>query len=311
LEVENVKATNRPIQKTALVLCGGGVRGAVEVGFYRALVELGVRIDLIVGTSIGALNGAFIAGGTSPDELAHLWRAARRSDFFAFNWSVLWRGWHVESLFTQRQFRRYLETHLREKRFEALRWPLVITATDLRSGRVVPLGPARGDLIQAVLASTAMPGIFPPVNVAGRDLIDGGVSANVPLDVAIEHGATTILAMECACGEPQNGRPRGLVEIFYHAFHLAVEAKYRTDVTLHGERARLILLRPDLPCTPGIGSFGDTGRLIDAGYQTAKAALRAEFKLSQETVSRKKATHVTQEQNSNDQTAICERSACG
>lgn len=76
-------------RKVALVLCGGGSRGALELGFYRALVELGVPIDLIVGSSVGALNGAFIAAGESADRMSVLWRSIRFRDLFGLNWRAL------------------------------------------------------------------------------------------------------------------------------------------------------------------------------------------------------------------------------
>ncbi|MEO7245818.1 MAG: patatin-like phospholipase family protein [Rubrivivax sp.] len=78
--------------RRALILCGGGARGAVEVGFYEALTELGLTFDLVVGTSVGAPNGACIAGGMSPRELGDLWRRISRSDVVGWNWSALWRG---------------------------------------------------------------------------------------------------------------------------------------------------------------------------------------------------------------------------
>ncbi|MCI0745486.1 MAG: patatin-like phospholipase family protein [Verrucomicrobia subdivision 3 bacterium] len=260
-------------QKTALVLCGGGILGAMEVGFYKALVELGVKIDLVVGTSIGALNGALIAAGVEPEALARLWRQARMRDFFTFDWSLLWRGWRAESLFSNRRFRRYLETHLPVRRFERLGRPLIITATDVETGLTVELGPAEGDLVSAVLASAALPGLFPPVRIDGRDSIDGGVSANCALDVALAHGATTILAMECRCGSKGTPRTRGFLARIRHAFGLALEAKYRADVDRYSDRASLILVPPNVAEGVRCSDLRDAGKLIEAAYQAAKAQL--------------------------------------
>lgn len=263
-------------QKTALVLCGGGVLGAVEVGFYKALVELGVKIDLVVGTSIGALNGAMIAAGIDPDELARLWRQARMKDFFAFDWSVLWRGWRAESLFSNHSFRRYLETHLPVRRFEQLAQPLIVTATDVETGRTVELGPAEGDLVSAVLASAALPGLLPPVRIEGRDLIDGGVSGNCALDVALAHGATTILAMECRCASKRPPRTRGFLARVRQAFGLALEAKYRADVDLYSDRASLILVPPNVGEGVRCGDLRDAGKLIEGAYRAAMAQLETD-----------------------------------
>lgn len=157
---------------TALVLCGGAAHGAIEVGLYRALVELGIEFDFIVGTSIGAVNGALIAAGLSPAELAERWRHIRTSDVLDFRrgWLRLLRnapdlcdGWRTEQF-----IRRLLPFHT----FMHLpRW-LAIVATDLMTGEAVVL--EWGDLVEAVLASIALPGLLPPRRYRGRWLIDGG-----------------------------------------------------------------------------------------------------------------------------------------
>lgn len=140
-------------QKVALVLCGGGSRGAVEIGFYRALVEMGITVDFIVGSSIGALNGAFIAAGVSVNEMYELWRNVRFRDIFGLNWRSLLKLRRVESVYDNKKLRRFLERHLPAKRFEDLRMPLTILATDVETGESVRL--EHRDLIEAVLASVA------------------------------------------------------------------------------------------------------------------------------------------------------------
>lgn len=151
-----------------MILCGGGARGAMEAGFYQAIIDLGISFDLVVGSSVGALNGACIAAGMPPRELADLWRRIRRSDVLAWNWPALWRG---GGLMTLDPLRRLLRKTLPVFRFEDLKIPLVVVATDLLVG--VPVyWHGKGDLLEPVIASMSLPGIFPPVVIARRQLVE-------------------------------------------------------------------------------------------------------------------------------------------
>ncbi len=265
---------NEESASTALVLCGGGVRGAVEVGFYRALTELGLRFDFIVGTSIGAINGAFIAAGMTPAELGQLWTRARLRSFFKPSASLLWRGTYADSLFSPRGLRRFLEKHLPVRRFEDLRVPLRITATDLDRGEVVVFGPHSGDLLSAVLASCAVPGIYPPVTISGRRLADGGILSNLPLQVAIDAGATRVLAMECVCDDAYSEPAAGFVSQIFRAFHLAGVGRYQEQLARYRDVVELVILEPGPGCQPRVRGSRGVAALADLGYETAVEVLR-------------------------------------
>lgn len=142
---------------TALVLCGGGSRGAVEVGLYRALVDLAIPIDLVVGTSVGAINGAAIAAGVPPDALAGLWKGLRRRDLFRLNRQLFWKLLWADRLYDHRPLRRFLERSLPAKRFEELRVPLIVTGTDFGTGQ--PTG-ARGTSSTRSWPASPCPGSF-------------------------------------------------------------------------------------------------------------------------------------------------------
>lgn len=257
---------------TALVLCGGGSRGAVEVGLYRALIELGVSIDLIVGTSVGAINGAAIAAGVSAADLARLWRELRRRDVCTLNRAVLWKALWADSLYDPRPLRRFLERHLPVRRFEELAIPLIVTATDFASGQ--PVYCRSGDLLDAVMASAAMPGLFPAQVVAGVPLVDGGITDNVPLDVAVAAGADTVIVMLCACCEETLRPVRGLVRILRRALSIAIDRKYHADVQRFAGAARLIVLEPPIDRAIDLLDFGHADELIERGYASALAALK-------------------------------------
>jgi NTE family protein len=256
---------------TALVLCGGGSRGAVEVGLYRALVELGVRIDLVVGTSVGAINGTAIAAGLPPDALAQLWRGLTHRKVLALNRQLLWKFIWADSLYDPRPLRRLLERSLPVRRFEDLETPLIVAGTDFTTGQ--PVYWREGPLLDAIMASVAMPGLFPPQIMRGVQVIDGGITDNVPIDVAVAEGADTVIFMLCACCERTNRPVGGLLPILRRALGIAIDRKYHADIQHYAGRARLLALEPAIGREIDLLDFSHTGELIEQGYTAALAAL--------------------------------------
>ncbi|MBI3605542.1 MAG: patatin-like phospholipase family protein [Nitrospirae bacterium] len=258
--------------KTALVLCGGGSRGALEVGLYQALAELGVKIDLVAGTSIGAINGAFIAAGVLPEQLAALWINLNRKDLYSYNWRLLWKLFRADSLYDNQRLRDFLKRHLPATHFDDLKIPLIVTGTEFQTGE--PVYFEEGNLIEALMASSAMPGLFPPVDLTDRQIIDGGVSNNVPLDVAIDRGADTVIFMLCICCEQIPYPVRGLANMINYAFSIAVDRKFRSDVRHFQDKARLIMMEPQVDLDVGLLDFSHSGKLIELGYGYAMTELR-------------------------------------
>jgi len=257
---------------TALVLCGGGGRGAVEVGLYRAVVELAVPIGLIVGTSVGAINGAAIAAGVPPDALARLWKSLRRQDLFALNRQLFWRLIWTNSLYDHRPLRRFLERVLPVRTFEDLRIPLIGTGTDFQTGQ--PVYWREGNLLDAIMASVAMPGLFPPQVVGGVQVVDGGITDNVPIDVAVAEGADTVIFMLCACCERTNRPVRGLLPVLRRALSIAIDRKYHADIERHAGQAHLIAIEPPIDREIDLLDFSHTVELIEEGYASATAAFK-------------------------------------
>lgn len=208
---------------TAFVLAGGGSLGAVQVGMLHALIAAGVRPDLVVGSSVGAINAAYFAG--APDlagisRLEDIWAGLRRTDIFPVSLSTLVGALRRSgSLVDPGGLRRLLETHLAFARIEEAFLPLRVMATDLQ-GMSVRL--SSGPVVEAVLASAAVPGIFPPVTIDDRPLMDGAIAANTPLRMTAELGATRIVVLPtgyaCALTEP----PRGVIARMLHAVTLLI-----------------------------------------------------------------------------------------
>ncbi len=251
---------------TALVLCGGGSRGAVEVGLYRAMVELGIRIDFIVSSSIGAVNGALIAAGLSPAEVAEHWRAIGTRDVVGSRWQLVRLLWGAPSVFSSQRLRALLRGQLPMRSFPELRIPLAIVATDLETGEAVVL--TEGDLVEAILASTALPGLFPPVPWQGRKLVDGALSDNVPIDLAVERGAQRVVGMLCGCAKSLPHRP-SLISVLGQSFSLASNARFRCDVRFYQSRVQLYILEPCPGPELELLDFDHAWMLIEPAYQHA------------------------------------------
>ena len=259
-------ATENTVHRTALVLGGGGSRGAAEVGLYRALVELGIPIDFVVSSSIGAVNGAMIAAGLPPGELERRWKALRSRDVLGTGWP-LWRLLvRPASLFSNQSLRGLLEKILPVRSFGELRMPLVIVATDLETGESVAL--TEGSLVEAILASTALPGLFPPIQWQGRRLIDGGLSNNMPIDLAVERGAERVIGMLCGCGRGLPASPN-LVSVLGQSFSLAINARYRCDARLYARLAELMILDPCLEPSLELLDFDRAWTLLEPAHQYA------------------------------------------
>jgi len=257
--------------RTALVLGGGGSRGAVGVGLYRALVELGVRIDMLVCCSIGAVNGALIAAGMSPEELEASWKALRTRDVLGSRLQFLRLFAGSTSLFNNKSLRALLTRQLPVRTFHELRIPLSIVTTDLETGDSVVL--MEGDLIEAILASTALPGLFPPIELQGRRLVDGGLSNNVPIDLAVALGAERVIGMLCGCGKGLPSRPN-MITVLGQSFSLAINARYRCDSRMYQPRAHLHILDPCLEPTLELLDFDRGWLLVEPAYQCALQALK-------------------------------------
>ncbi|MEX2239494.1 MAG: patatin-like phospholipase family protein [Burkholderiales bacterium] len=259
---------------TALVLCGGGSRGALEVGFYRAVCELGLPVDLVVGSSIGALNGAFIAAGTPPGELARLWLQVRRRDVMHWNWKGLVLPRRDPGLYTLDPLREFLRRTLPATRFEDLSLPLTITTVDLQLGKAVYWS-GRGDLVEPLIASLSLPGFFPPVRIGDHQFVDGGVANNVPLDQAAALGVRHALMIECVCCQSIPAPFAGVLGVLARSLSIAFDSKYSTDREHVGKSMQLHVVRPQLQLDVGLLDFRRTAHLIDAGYRQTLDYFRA------------------------------------
>jgi NTE family protein len=195
---------------TAFVFCGGAGLGAVQVGMLRALVERGIRPDLVTATSSGSLNALIYAadpGMDAVDRLERLWLSARRRDLFRIRPWTVGRGLFGSSphLAGSANLRRLLESILPVAVLEDTEIPIAIAVSDTVSRKPVVM--RQGSAIDVLLATTAVPGLFPAVEIDGREYIDGGLAADPPVGPAVELGATHAYVMPVGwpISEPQAG----------------------------------------------------------------------------------------------------------
>jgi NTE family protein len=266
------RLATRRRDKVAFVFSGGGPLGALQVGAIRALIDHGIRPDLTVGTSVGALNATWMAIDPSPagvHKLETTWRTLKESDLFPggrfkASWArMLVRGNRV---FDNSGIRRLVEGTLGDARFEDTQIPLAVTATDLETGeeRLFTSGP----LLQPLLATTAMPGIFPPVEIEGRSYIDGGVANNVPIAPAAALGATTIYVMNSTSHTRQRRPLNRPMDYLLHAFTLARAQRLSLELNYLSDKVKLVLLPAiALDFFVPFASMEHTNKLIELSYE--------------------------------------------
>lgn len=215
------------------VLGGGGVLGAHEVGMLQALVEAGIEPDLVLGTSVGAVNGAFFAAEPSAVGVARLkelwesWDLPQASAAAALRrvGTLARTGTHLESL---EHARSRLIATLPVRRVEDLRVPFQCVAASIE--RAAEHWFEEGDLVDAVLASCAVPGVLPPVEIDGEHYIDGGIVNSIPVSRAVLLGARSIYVLQVGRLEQSLRPPRWPWEVGLVAFEVARRHRFSYDL---------------------------------------------------------------------------------
>lgn len=261
----------RPI---AFVLAGGASFGAVQVGHLRALARTDITPDLVVGTSVGALNGTAVAldPDTAADRLASVWASLRREDIFGSPLTSAYRlAARQSSLADHSALRSLVERMLPVRHFSDLQLPLTAVATDFDSGDLVDLH--KGDLVTAILASASIPGIFPFVERGGNRLVDGGLVANLPVTVAAEASAKTIVILDCGLSVMPYA-DASIMGAIFRSFGIMATRQTRRDLASVTDRHVLYLPGP-WPVTRRPDDFSNSSPISDATYSITREWLKA------------------------------------
>jgi NTE family protein len=267
--------------RVAFVLSGGGNHGSAQVGMLRALIERGIFPDVIVGTSAGALNGSGVAANPTPsgvDHLSGIWGSLRTEHIFPGGrlgraWSLLSGGDH---LYSNQGLAGLIDRMSPCAWFDELVVPLRVITTDLATGEEVVI--ASGPLKPALLASSALPGSFPPVTHDHRTLVDGGVVDNVPLSHALAGPVDRVYVLNVS-GGVADSPVRNPLDVVLRAFAIARNLRFERELAAAPPSIEVVVLpRPADGRSPFDFSGADT--IIDEAHALAGRFLDARMSIN-------------------------------
>jgi NTE family protein len=273
------RSASRPRRpRTAFVLSGGASLGALQAGMLRALYELGVAPDFLVATSAGALNATFVASRpqtvATARSLAGVWRELQRDDVFPVSPWVLAGGLlgKRDHLVAVQALRRLLGSHLQFDDLADAPIPVHAVAFDVDTGNEVLL--SEGPALDVLTATAAVPGVFPPVQLGGRRLIDGGVVNNTPISHAVELGAERVYVLPTM--DRSFARPvqrRTAVGAAVDAIGVMMRSRLHADIARFASQVELIVLPAPNPLNVMPTDFGQADRLVRDAFQAARGRL--------------------------------------
>lgn len=274
------RATEQGRPREAVVLSGGGSLGAAQVGALRALFEAGVRPDLFVGCSVGALNAAFLAVDPTIerlDELEKVWRKLDRGDVFgranrlSTTQALLHAVRRDDHLYEPDALRQLIRSWVPLRDLGETAVPCHVVTTDLHTG--TPCWWSDGDPLTILTASACLPALFPPVALGGSLHVDGGVSAPVPVERALDLGAMRVWVLDVSGGSLGRRDERmSALDVLLQSFAISRMHLDRPITGLRADQQVVRLRRPDLGRLE-MRDFTQTPRVMAAGYAVAREAL--------------------------------------
>jgi NTE family protein len=261
--------------KTAFVFAGGGSFGAIQVGMLHSLAAHGISADMVVGSSVGALNGAFYAGDPTLDgvkRLGTIWRGLTRHDVFPVTWrTMLGFLWRRDFLIPHDGIRKLIDDHIPFRNLQDATMPVHIVATDIISGDSVVL--SEGSTAEAIVASTAIPGAFSPIRYKNYFLADGAISSNTPVRVAVRKGATRLIVLPTGHACANQAPPVGAVANALHALTLLIARQLVIELENLGPGIEYYVVPPLCPLVGSPYDFTRTADHIDRAILSTDAWL--------------------------------------
>lgn len=258
----------------AFVLSGGGAFGATQVGMIRALNQAGITPDVVVGASVGALNGAVLAAEPilAVERLTEVWSSMNSLGVFGGRskfstaLSLLRHGLMRNSpgLASPNALRSLIESNLPVNNIDELRIKTAVVVTDAQVGKAKLL--SRGSLSSALMASTAIPGVFPPVSIDGCVYVDGGVAANVPVRQAIAFGAKSVIVLDANPASMPGTVPQSTLGAVLQASTIMLRNQRADAIDDLTGRYPVLHLPQSTPPSQSSFNFDNSTELIEAGY---------------------------------------------
>ena len=228
----------------------------------QSLAKHGVVADMVIGSSVGALNGAYYAGDPTLKGILHLakiWRDLRRDDVFPVTWRTLVGFiWRRDFLVSHDGIRKLIDDHLPYRNLQDAKLPVHIVTTDILSGDSVVL--SEGSAAEAIVASTAIPGAFSPIHYKNLYLADGAISSNTPVKIAVKKGATRLIILPTGHACANRAPPVGAVANALHALTLLIARQLVSDLESLGPAIEYHVIPPLCPL---VGSPYDFSRTVD------------------------------------------------
>jgi NTE family protein len=261
--------------RTAFVFAGGGSFGAIQVGMMHSLAAHGILADMVVGSSVGALNGAFYAGDPTLKgvlRLETIWRGLQRHDVFPVTWrTLLGFVWRRDFLIPHDGIRKLIDDHIPYRNLEDARLPVHIVTTDIISGNSIVL--SEGPTAEAIVASTAIPGAFAPVRYGEYWLADGAISSNTPIRVAVQKGARRLIIMPTGYACATNTPPVGAVANALHALTLLIARQMVSELEDIDPGIEYFVVPPLCPLVGSPYDFSRTADHIERAIRSTDAWL--------------------------------------
>jgi NTE family protein len=262
-----------PPSRTAFVLAGGGSLGAVQVGMLEALTHSDIYPEFLVGSSVGAINGAFFAAEPSEATVRRLkatWLRVERRHVFPTG-----AVGTLLSIFSGRNhlvdpspLRSLLHRNLPYQDLTEAAIPCHLVATDVLTGAQVVL--SSGPALAAMLASSAIPAVFPPVRAEGRYLVDGGIANNTPISVAVRLGATRVIVLPTGFCCDIRTPPANSIAMALHGLTLLIARQLAVDLERFAHAVDLRVVPPLCPLLVTPYDFSKTGELIERAKQSTR-----------------------------------------
>ncbi|TKI69636.1 patatin-like phospholipase family protein [Sulfurimonas crateris] len=245
-------------KKIGLALGGGAVLGAVHVGVLKALEEKNIKINAICGTSAGAIVAALYAFGKSPTEIEKI--------VVEFEWKKLSSlTLSKYGILSNEKIGEIIKLSIGDKKFKDSNIPLGMMATDITTGEKVILD--KGSVADAVVASTCIPGIFIPVEIGGRFLVDGGIVENVPLSCLKNKDVDYLIGVDLV-PERSYKKPENVIEVLYNSFNFLVKINKKAQT-----KEADLTIKPDLSEYNAV-DMSQIKELIDLGYEETKKIIK-------------------------------------